>query len=239
MPVGLDGNPDPVVTPERTAVLDAVRSLVESRHVRRTIVGVDGRSGAGKSTFSDELAARLSDRGLDVVRSTTDSFHRPRVERLAAGPTSPDGYYQDSHQVDRIAGELLIPFKEGSPRVLVAAFDEPSDTSIEVFADVAVSSVLLFDGLFLHRPDLRRLWDVSIYLEADVRRDGAWLDFVLSDLPDDPVARAAELDRRLEQARWPRYRQGWEVYLADADPRRAASLVIDNNDVGHPRIVAT
>jgi uridine kinase len=239
MPVGLDGNPDPVVTPERTAVLDAVSALVESRHDRRTIVGVDGRSGSGKSTFSDELASRLEERGLDVVRSTTDSFHRPRVQRLSAGPSSPDGYYRDSHQLDRMAGELLVPFKDGSPRVLVAAFDEPSDTTMEVFADVAENAVLVFDGLFLQRPELCRLWDVSVYLDADVRRDAEWLDFVLADLPDDPVARAGELDRRLERARWPRYRKGWDVYLADADPRRAASLVVDNNDFANPRIVAS
>lgn len=237
MPAGLDGNPEPIVTPERELVLAAVCEMVRGQHEHRTLVGVDGRSGSGKSTFADELAARLDSAGLDVVRSTTDSFHRPRIERLEAGPTSASGYYRDSHQVELIVSRLLSPFKNGEPRVLVAAFDEPSDTAVEVTADVAPDAVLVFDGLFVHRPDFGARWDVTVFLEADARRDREWLDFVLSDLPTDPVAGAAELDRRLERARWPRYRRGWDVYVADADPRGNASVVIDNNDLARPRIV--
>jgi hypothetical protein len=42
------------------------------------------------------------------VRSTTDAFHRPRKERLAQGPSSGDGYYLDSHQLDVVVDDLLV-----------------------------------------------------------------------------------------------------------------------------------
>ena len=35
-----------------------------------------------------------------------------------------------------------------------------------------------------------------------------------------------------------RYRQGQELYLAEADPRGAASVVVDNADLAHPRRVS-
>jgi hypothetical protein len=43
--------------------------------------------------------------------------------------------------------------------------------------------VLVFDGLFLHRPEFVDLWEVSVYLDADERRDSEWLTFLLEDLP--------------------------------------------------------
>jgi uridine kinase len=237
MPAGLDGNPRPIRTTERDAVLDAVADRVCSVDRRRVLVGIDGRSGSGKSTFADELAARLGARGVVAVRSTTDSFHRPRAQRLARGVNSAHGYYVDSHQLDRIVDELLMPFRQGAAQVLVAAFDEPTDTPREQVADVAPDAVLVFDGLFLHRPEFAASWDVSVLLEADGRRDAEWLRYLLTGLPDDASARAAELDRRLDAARWPRYRRGWDRYVAEVAPRRRATVVVDNNDLSRPRVL--
>ena len=58
------------------------------------------------------------------MRSTIDSFHRPRAERHRRGPGSPTGFYLDSHQLDTLTTVLLEPFAAGDPFV-VAAFDEP------------------------------------------------------------------------------------------------------------------
>lgn len=237
VPAGLDGNPDPVVTPARDHVLDAVTGLVSAHPGPRTLVGVDGRSGAGKSTFADELAGRLASRGVVAVRSTTDCFHRPRAERLLRGPTSGEGYYLDSHQLGVIADELLLPFAQGESEVRTAAFDEPSDAPVEVLVAVDTGAVLIFDGLFLQRPELDRHWDITIFLDADVRREREWLGFLFDGLPDDDVERAATLDVRLARARWPRYRDGWRSYLDAAQPASRATVVIDNNDLRAPVIV--
>ena len=237
MPAGLDGNPDPVVTPQRDGVLDAVADLVSACPGPRTLVGVDGRSGAGKSTFADELAARLITRNLPVVRSTTDSFHRPRAERLSRGATSPDGYYLDSHQLDVIIDDLLRPFAQGASYVRTAAFEESSDTSVATIVAVEPVVVLVFDGLFLQRPDLKEHWDITIFLDADVRREREWLSFLLDGMPDGDVDRAATLDARLASARWPRYRDGWRLYVESVQPAAAATGVIDNNDIGTPALL--
>lgn len=239
MPAGLDGNPNPVVTEARTNVLAAVAASILSIEQGRVLVGIDGQSGSGKSTFGDELAAVIRGRGVTVIRSTTDSFHRPRVERMRRGPRSPEGFYADSHQLDVIVDELLRPFADGAGRVRVAAFDEPSDTPIDEFAEVDPSerTLLIFDGLFLQRPELAPFWDEVVYLDADERRDQEWLDFLLSDLPEAATARARALDERLQRARWPRYRSGWRQYLKQTSPALNATLVIDNNDFTRPRII--
>jgi len=239
MPAGLDGNPDPIQTTERDAVLRAVTDRVCAHDQDRVVVGIDGRSGAGKSTFADELAGTLRDRGRIVIRSTTDSFHRPRTARLKRGMTSADGYFLDSHQIDRIVHELLVPFRLGAGEVLVAAFDEPADTPLESVTGVASHAVLVFDGLFLHRDEFAELWEVSVFLDADERRNADWLEFLLDDLPTNSTQRAAELDRRLDLAQWPRYRHGWSSYIDDLAPHRRATMVVDNNDLACPRILVT
>jgi len=238
MPAGLDGNPNPVVTEARTIVLNTVADSILRIARTRVLVGIDGQSGSGKSTFSDELAAVIRGNGVRVIRSTTDSFHRPRAQRVRLGPTSAEGFYADSHQLDVIAGELLRPFSEGAGQVRVAAFDEPSDTPLHEVVEVdAAQTVLIFDGLFLQRPELERWWDRSVYLDANERRDREWLDFLLADLPESAAARAAIIDERLQRARWPRYRSGWRTYVEQTGPASKASMVIDNNDVSHPRII--
>ena len=239
MPAGLDGNPHPIRTAARDVVLNAVADRVCALPRERVLVGIDGRSGAGKSTFADELARTLRERDVVVIRSTTDSFHRPRDARLQCGASSADGYYLDSHQLDRVVDDLLIPFRDGAREVLVAAFDEPTDAPRETMMAVESSAVLVFDGLFLHRPEFAAFWDLSVHLEADERRDADWLHFLLDDLPANSSARAAEVDRRLDLARWPRYRHGWTAYVDDILPAQRATVVVDNNDLAHPRLLTT
>jgi uridine kinase len=233
MPVGLDGNPDPVVTTVRMQVLGAVADAVEQHGEPRVLVGIDGRSGSGKSTFADELGRILSGRGHSVVRSTTDLFHRPRSERMRLGPSSPDGYLADSHQIEAIEGDLLAPFRAGATVVRVGAFDEPSDSPYAIDAAVPERAVLVFDGLFVHRHELQSHWDRSVFLHADRRCDAAWLDYLEGGLPSDPTDRAVEIDRRLERARWPRYRRGWARYLESVGPLPEA-MHIDNEDLEAP-----
>lgn len=236
VPTGLDGNPDPVASTARDHVLWTVASRIAGFTDLRVLVAVDGRSGVGKSTFADELAGALRSTGVPVVRSTTDSFHRARDQRMRLGPTSPEGYYLDSHQITTITDELLGPFQRGAPSVMTSAFDEPSDSPKVETTDVGERCVLIFDGLFVHRPELRSHWNLTVMLEADRRCDERWLNYLEAGLPTDPTPRAAELDKRLERARWPRYRHGWQNYIDSIDPA-SIDILIDNEDFATPSIL--
>jgi uridine kinase len=235
VPAGLDGNPDPIVTPARDAVLDRVVDRITGLTGPRVRVGVDGASGAGKSTFADELAGRLAARRRVVVRSTTDSFHRPRTDRFRRGATSGDGFYLDSYDLRAIVEELLDPFAAGATQVRTAAFDEPADRPLDTFAEgLPEEAVLVFDGLFLLRPELRGKWDLTVHLVADRRREAAWRSYLEGGLPADPAEREAEVGRRLERARWPRYTDGWQRYVDDCAPLERADVVLDNDDLAAP-----
>ena len=109
----------------------------------------------------------------------------------------------------------------------LSAFDLVRDAAAESqWVSAPRDAVLVVDGVFLHRPLLRDLWDWSLWL--DVPFDIAYARMAQRDGCDpDPDAPTNA-----------RYRRGQELYLHEAAPREAASVVVDNSDFAHPRRVS-
>jgi uridine kinase len=197
----------------------------------RVIVAVDGVDGAGKTVFADGLAEVFAETGDAVFRASIDGFHRPRSERYLRGRTSPEGFYRDSFDYATFRRVLIDPFRDGAQTAAttgfqLAAFDVVRDAPVESqWVTAPLDAVLVVDGIFLHRPELRDLWDWSMWLEVPL--EVSYARMALRDGSDpDPDAPANA-----------RYRQGQEIYLREARPREAASVIVDNADLAHPRIV--
>lgn len=239
MPAGLDGNPDPIVTPARDAVLATVADelMARRRAGQPLLVAIDGIDGSGKSTFADELAALLAGRSVPIVRATIDSFHRPRASRYRRGATSPVGFYLDSHDLDAFRDALLDPMRSGAgARYRTAVFDEPTDRAVEQPPRVATGDeVLLVDGIFLCRPELGDAWDVTVFLDGRSRVELSRLGLVLGDAPPGGVEMVEHVLGWV--ARLDRYASGMRYYLDTVDPMSTADLVIDNNDLANPFII--
>jgi len=63
-------------------VLAFVAGLIERLPARRPLrVGIDGRSGAGKTSFADALAHRLEALGRPCLRASLDGLHPPGHEQ--------------------------------------------------------------------------------------------------------------------------------------------------------------
>lgn len=216
------------------AVADRVAALAPGH---RAVVAIDGIDGAGKSTFADELVAALDARPgfeRELVRSTVDSFHNPRAVRYARGKGSATGFYRDSTDLGALISELLDPFAAGAP-FRVAAFDEPSDAPVvDPPVDAAPDAVLVLDGIFLHRPELRGRWDLSVYLDGFGRVAGERVDRVVAACPGDPLGDLLTMSRWWLLLR--RYVVGQRLYLDECDPASVADLVIDNDDLAAPRV---
>lgn len=189
----------------------------------RLRVAVDGRDGAGKTSFADELAEAVRRRGRPAVRVSADDFHQVRAIRYRRGPDSPTGFWLDSYNYPRLIADLLEPF--GAGRYRPAAHDLLTDEILDPpWLTAPAGAVLILDGLFLHRDELVGYWDFSVYLEVSetvaadrlAGRDGSSPD------PDHPSLR--------------RYRQAQQLYLSSCGPGRRASVVIDNNDLAAPTI---
>lgn len=215
----------------RAALITQLVELILARrpaHVLR--VAVDGPDAAGKSTLAEELAQALAGR-RETIRVSIDGFHRPREVRHRRGSLSPEGYYHDSFDYDAVRALVLEPLGPGGTgRYRKALFDHVTDTAVDSgFEQAPDGAVLLFDGVFLLRPELRDCWDLRIFL--DISPDEAVRRAVVRDV-DLFGSPAAVRDRyRL------RYLPGQQLYRAAAEPATAADVVIDHDDPAGPQIV--
>ena len=210
----------------RASLLKGVAEIIVSvERSHPTRVAVDGADSAGKTVFADELKPLVEGHGREAIRASVDGFHNPRAARYQRGRLDPEGYYIDSFNYRALLDNLLTPLGPGgSLEYRDAVFDYRKDQPIRDPAKRASpDAVLLFDGVFLLRPELVNIWDLRIYLDISyeemvargVRRDGGG-------------AETEELYTR-------RYVPGQKLYQLHSAPKRRADLVIDNNDPLSPR----
>ncbi|MEA3409623.1 MAG: uridine kinase [Candidatus Eisenbacteria bacterium] len=204
---------------------DAIVSTARNHPVR---VAIDGVGASGKTVLADELADRLSGLGLPVIRASIDGFHRPRQQRYRRGSTSPEGYLDDSFDYDAVMSCLLVPLGPGGSLCYRAAvFDFRTESPVDSPEQVAdANAVLLFDGVFILREELRESWDFRIFVDTGF---------------DATLARALERDLSLfgsEQAVRERYESryipGERLYLKRCRPRERADAVVRNDEPANP-----
>jgi uridine kinase len=189
----------------------------------RILVGIDGLDGAGKTTFAHELAAAIRDRGVASAAVSLDGFHAAREIRHQ-GPDDARTWYANAYDYDAFRRLVIEPFRAGTPVALEyrsrendAVLDHPARFRPEE------RSVLIVEGVFLHRKELVGLWHTSAWL--DVPMEVALARTAERDGTDpDPTA---EINRR--------YFGAEEAYLREADPRRRAIASFTLVDAAHPR----
>lgn len=196
-------------------------------HVVR--VAVDGVDGAGKTVFVDELADVLRQRGAAVLRASVDGFHQPPRVRYRRGRSSPEGFFLDSYEYPRLRRLLLDPLgPRGDRRIVRRVYDVHAEEPVESVAEsVPDAQVLVFDGIFLHRPQLRDLWDPSVFLEVD---------FEIS------IPRGASRgygDPDVAAASNRRYIEGQHRYLDTCQPHLHATRIVNNNVLTDAHITGT
>jgi uridine kinase len=203
------------------------RRILTSSTDRRIRVAVDGVDGAGKTIFAAALAGAVEMSGRAVVTSTVDGFHHSRGIRYRHGRDSPSGFFEDSYDYAALRRCLLDPFgPAGDGHYRRAAFDHHRDAPVAAAVEVAPpGAVLIVDGLFLHRPELREVWDFSVFLRVGFAEAFARMA-VRDGCPPDPDDRANR-----------RYLEGQRRYLRECRPEDYATVVVDNTDVTSPRLV--
>lgn len=193
-------------------------------------VAIDGIDAAGKTTLANELAPLLEEHERAVIRASLDDFHHPRVRRYRQGPNSPQGYYEDAFDYDALQNMLLRPLGPmGNGWYQRAAFDFRADTPLPQRSERApLNAVLLFDGVFLLRPELGLLWNYRIFVHVDF--EVALQRAMKRDQPlfgDADAVKARYLQR---------YIPGQQLYLQRDHPQEQADVIVNNNDPISPSL---
>jgi len=190
-------------------------------------IAIDGPDGAGKTHFADALADHLRGQQRSVVRVSLDDFHNTRQVRYRLGRHSPDGFWSDSYNYQRFHTDVLIPFRPGgSRRYRTACHDVATDAILNPEPQLAApGTVLVVDGIFLHRNELSANWDLSLFLDVpftETARRMALRDRSHPD-PDHPTMR--------------RYVEAQRRYFQECRPQQQATILIANHDYRCPVVL--
>lgn len=196
-----------------------------------TLIGIDGVDGAGKTTLADELIPYIKAHGRKVARASIDGFHQPKEVRIAKGAFSPEGYFYDSFDYEFLVSQFLRPLKSVSSRSQLksAKFDWKLDSAAEKTIEVDPSTVVLFEGVFLFRPELESFWDYKVYVQI-----GPMLSLNRGLMRDSGLLGGHEATR---EKYLKRYIPGQKIYHDRCRPEVRADFLIKNDDPSNPEIL--
>ncbi|MDM5463053.1 MULTISPECIES: hypothetical protein [Bacillus cereus group] len=194
-------------------------------------VGVSGITASGKTTFANELAEEMKNRGVQVTRASIDDFHNPRVIRYAQGKESARGYYEDAHDYTAFKERLLKPLgPNGNLQYETISHNLITDIPVHNTPLVALPNmVLIVDGTFLLKKDIEHLFDYKIFVDTDfeiARNRGA--------------KRETEVFGSYEEAEkmfLNRYHAACKMYIEEHKPKECANVVFQNSDLENPEVI--
>jgi uridine kinase len=215
-------------SPTRREVLEELAASVPPAvGVDCVRVAIDGVDGSGKSVLARELAATLRGAGRPVVEVSADGWHQQRALRHARGRHSPEGFWLDSYDYARLRAEVLEPLGPGGSRRYRQRGHclETDEVLREPELAAPEGAVVVVDGLFLQRAELRGCFELVVWLDVPFEETARRMA-VRDGTPPDP-----------EDPGMARYVGGQRLYFAEVAPWSRADLVVDNTDVHRPRIV--
>lgn len=126
---------------------------------RPYLVAIDGRGGAGKSTFAKRLCEQLPDGVIVHV----DDLYRVIAESVRES-FSPQQGYERNFDWQRLEQQVLVPLSKGQP-AKYERYDWVHQALAETL-EVSPDKIVLIEGVTSTRPELRNYYDLGIWVET-------------------------------------------------------------------------
>ncbi|MFD9478709.1 MULTISPECIES: hypothetical protein [Streptomyces] len=197
---------------------------------RPLVVGITGMDTSGKSQLATALAAEMGRRGAANQLVRIDDFHHSQAHRYRPDLPQPEQYYKNSIDFARAAAQVLTPIREkGCLKTELTLLDLRTDTpTLRRSYHVDAHTIVLVEGVFLFRPEVRELIDLFVFL--DVREDVVLARGRLRDVP----TQGEQVMHKYRHKYLPAQRR----YLVEHPPVDHAEVIVDNSDWAAPAVLA-
>ncbi|MDE6730526.1 MAG: uridine kinase [Oscillospiraceae bacterium] len=161
---------------------DVLKKLERLCNPSRTVlIGIDGLGGAGKSTISGLLEDYFRSKNYPIFVLHVDDFIHPRAVRY--NPDVPEWkcYYHLQWRYDYLIQNVMKPLRNGQDfNDSIEFYDKENDHYFLKQVTIPVGSLVILEGIFLQREELRDMFDYMIYLDISeetrlqrvLKRDG-------------------------------------------------------------------
>lgn len=181
------------------------------------IIGIDGLGGAGKSTLVNSLKLQLRNKNYNSYVLHIDDFIYPKCIRYNLSKEEWDCYYNVQWRYDYLVKEILAPIKNGEIiDKKIEIYNRENDEYFTQRVNLAHGSVLILEGIFLQRKELKDYLNFVIYLDVakEVR-----LNRVLA--RDGYIGGVEDIKCKYEK----RYFPAEERYISEYSPIETADFV--------------
>ena len=202
----------------------------ENKIDKRAIIAIDGIDASGKTNFSSRLKSELAKSNIIAEIISIDDFHNEKKTRYKKGRHSPIGFYLDSYNYSTFLEQTIVPFKKQKTTITSKYFDLEKDKIQIEQINLKSIKMLIVEGIFLHRKELNKYWDYSIYLDITFEEG------LKRNIERDKTATTNQKIKTLTEKYNTRYKAGQLIYLEQNQPQSKANLIIDNNDFMNPKI---
>ncbi|WP_066869635.1 P-loop NTPase fold protein [Clostridium mediterraneense] len=198
-------------------LLDKLKNTDISKKVYT--IGIDGLGGAGKSTLVESLKLELQKENYNSYVLHIDDFIHPKKVRYNDSKEEWYCYYNLQWRYDYLIKEILNPIKNGEEIDKdIEFYDKENDIYIKKHIYIPHNSVLLLEGVFLQRKELKDYLDFVIYLDVpqEIR-----LDRVLK--RDVYIGSTDDIKNKYNR----RYFPAEDRYILECSPSKNADFVLE------------
>lgn len=129
-----------------------------------TLIGIDGLGGSGKTMYAYQLQRQLE--GL-VILHLDDFVHKKEV-RYNENYEEWYCYYHLQWRYDYLIQKILLPLTSGlDVKETIEVYNRETDSYLLREIEIPVGTLVIVEGVFLQRPELRPYFEAVIYLEVD------------------------------------------------------------------------
>ena len=149
--------------PEIQDIYDRVIDLAAAKDI--PVIGIDGLGGAGKSTISEKLCQKLEEHHYSALLLHIDDFIHVREVRYNPAYSDWQCYYDLQWRYDYFL-DVIRNIKDCRDDYIdIELYDKDNDTYFQQRFDVSRNSIVIVEGIFLQRKELKDVFDYMVYID--------------------------------------------------------------------------
>ncbi len=208
------------------------KKIIEKKENKPLLVWINWVDASWKTLLSKELYNYLKNLNYDVINASIDWFHNSKDIRYKRWKNSPEWFYYDSYNYNKVSELLLDPINQDNLQYKTSYFDYRTESKTNCsWKKATKDSILLMEGIFIFRPEFIKYWDLKIFI--DVPFD-ITLERALKRI--DEINHIGSKQKIIDSYK-NRYIPWQQLYFNEAHTKEKADIVIDNTDFTNPIIL--